>query len=282
MALTKGAAPKLRPRRFQECIRACTLDTRVDARHATRVMPYARPGAAFACPHRDPPRGLRRARVARRLPGHGRAARVLRSGGAGRSAHPRPRSGAPATGRAGRGPVGGGRNRPVIRTPARQQPPAAPTDPRPLDLNRATVDELARLPGVGQSLARRILEERERRGRFDSPDALRYVMGIGPKKLAVIRELVGGRIVDQRARPSCRWPRRWRSGSRSRRGSPWRRSPCSLRAPRCGARRRRARRPPRTPGGARAARWHRLIGALAKTRPSSRPDHLARRLFRRA
>jgi len=61
---------------------------------------------------------------------------------------------------------------------------------RPLDLNRASVGELARLPGVGLGLAGRILAERERRGRFESPEALRYVLGVGPKKLAAIRELV--------------------------------------------------------------------------------------------
>lgn len=71
------------------------------------------------------------------------------------------------------------------------RPPAAPpSDPRPLDLNRATVAELARLPGVGPGLAQRIFDERERRGRFDSPDALRQVVGVGPKKLAALRDLV--------------------------------------------------------------------------------------------
>jgi competence ComEA-like helix-hairpin-helix protein len=74
--------------------------------------------------------------------------------------------------------------------PARPIPAALPADPRPLDLNRATVAELARLPGVGPGLAQRILEERERRGRFDSPEALRRIVGLGPKKLAALRELV--------------------------------------------------------------------------------------------
>ena len=68
--------------------------------------------------------------------------------------------------------------------------PLAPTDPRPLDINRASLEELSRLPGVGQGLAGRILAERERRGRFESPEALRYVLGMGPKKLAAIRELI--------------------------------------------------------------------------------------------
>ena len=68
--------------------------------------------------------------------------------------------------------------------------PLAATDPRPLDINRASLEELSRLPGVGPGLAGRILAERERRGRFESPDGLRYVLGMGPKKLAAIRELV--------------------------------------------------------------------------------------------
>lgn len=67
---------------------------------------------------------------------------------------------------------------------------AAPVDPRPLDLNEATVEQLARLPGVGPGLARRIVEERQRRGRFEGPEGLRSVLGVGPRKLAALRELV--------------------------------------------------------------------------------------------
>jgi competence ComEA-like helix-hairpin-helix protein len=74
---------------------------------------------------------------------------------------------------------------------ARASPPAPlPVDARPVDINRAGLGELARLPGVGPGMAARIVAERERRGRFDSPDALRAVLGMGPKKLAAIRELI--------------------------------------------------------------------------------------------
>jgi competence ComEA-like helix-hairpin-helix protein len=66
--------------------------------------------------------------------------------------------------------------------------PASPAEP--LDVNRADAVELARLPGVGAALAQRIVEERQRRGRFESPEALRYVLGMGPKKLAAIRRFV--------------------------------------------------------------------------------------------
>jgi competence protein ComEA len=73
---------------------------------------------------------------------------------------------------------------------ARASPPSTPIDARPVDINRAGLGELARLPGVGPGMAARIVAERERRGRFDSPDALRTVLGMGPKKLAAIRELI--------------------------------------------------------------------------------------------
>ncbi len=67
---------------------------------------------------------------------------------------------------------------------------ATPADPRPLDLNEATAEQLARLPGVGPGLARRIVEERQRRGRFEGAEGLRSVLGLGPRKLAALRELV--------------------------------------------------------------------------------------------
>ena len=72
-------------------------------------------------------------------------------------------------------------------------PLSSPPGATPLDLNRASVADLARLPGVGPGLAQRIVQERERRGRFESPEALRQVMGVGPKKLAALRDLVSVR-----------------------------------------------------------------------------------------
>ncbi|HET9926665.1 MAG TPA: helix-hairpin-helix domain-containing protein [Methylomirabilota bacterium] len=84
---------------------------------------------------------------------------------------------------------------PRLGPPSGAAPPAPPTPApappsEPLDVNRADAMELARLPGVGTGLAQRIVEERERRGRFDSPEALRYVLGMGPKKLAAIRRFI--------------------------------------------------------------------------------------------
>lgn len=53
----------------------------------------------------------------------------------------------------------------------------------PLDLNRASAEELEKLPGIGPVLARRIVEWREAHGPFQSLQDLLNVPGIGPKTL---------------------------------------------------------------------------------------------------
>jgi hypothetical protein len=53
----------------------------------------------------------------------------------------------------------------------------------PVDLNRATVEELESLPGIGPELARRIVEGRP----YASVDALLRVRGIGPARLTAVR-----------------------------------------------------------------------------------------------
>ena len=52
-----------------------------------------------------------------------------------------------------------------------------------IDVDRASAQELQRLPGVGAGLAHRIVEERNRSGPFGDTAALRRVPGIGPSKL---------------------------------------------------------------------------------------------------
>jgi competence ComEA-like helix-hairpin-helix protein len=54
---------------------------------------------------------------------------------------------------------------------------------RKVDVNTAGVAELERLPGVGPTLAGRIVEHRTRHGRFRSAEGLSQVPGIGPKTL---------------------------------------------------------------------------------------------------
>lgn len=87
---------------------------------------------------------------------------------------------------------------PPRSTLARPTPPAAPiavarpVAPRvpdgPLDVNRATIDDLTRLPGIGPVLAARIVAARDANGAFASIDDLRRVSGVGPSKLAALRQ----------------------------------------------------------------------------------------------
>jgi competence ComEA-like helix-hairpin-helix protein len=56
-----------------------------------------------------------------------------------------------------------------------------------IDPNRASIAELIRLPGIGPSLAGRIVADRDQHGAFSTPEALLRVRGIGPKTLDRIR-----------------------------------------------------------------------------------------------
>jgi competence protein ComEA len=60
----------------------------------------------------------------------------------------------------------------------------------PLDLNTATPEQLDTLEGVGPITAQKILQYRQEHGGFGSVDELGQVPGIGPKRLAAIRDHV--------------------------------------------------------------------------------------------
>ncbi len=61
---------------------------------------------------------------------------------------------------------------------------ATPRDARfRVNINDATWPELAQLPGVGETLARRIVKRREHHGRYQQPSDLLDVSGIGPATL---------------------------------------------------------------------------------------------------
>ncbi|MGB9867797.1 MAG: ComEA family DNA-binding protein [Bacillota bacterium] len=59
--------------------------------------------------------------------------------------------------------------------------------PTPLDLNAASVAQLETLPGIGPKLAQRIVEFRERLGKFHSVEQLKEVPGVGEKLLSKLR-----------------------------------------------------------------------------------------------
>lgn len=60
-------------------------------------------------------------------------------------------------------------------------------NPLTIDLNEASLAELANLPGIGPSLAETILEQRDRLGGFRTAADLEAIPGVGPKKLQVLR-----------------------------------------------------------------------------------------------
>jgi len=60
---------------------------------------------------------------------------------------------------------------------------------RTIDINRASQEELMSLPGVGEVIARRIIEGRP----YRTVDDLRRVKGIGEKRLSEIRPYVRAR-----------------------------------------------------------------------------------------
>lgn len=59
-----------------------------------------------------------------------------------------------------------------------------------VNLNRASVDELTALPGVGPVLAQRMVEWRKAHGRYRSVNDLQEVKGIGKKRMEQLRPLV--------------------------------------------------------------------------------------------
>lgn len=56
-----------------------------------------------------------------------------------------------------------------------------------VDINRADWPELAQVPGVGETLARRIIERREQLGPYSDNQELLAIQGIGPRTLDRMR-----------------------------------------------------------------------------------------------
>jgi competence ComEA-like helix-hairpin-helix protein len=89
--------------------------------------------------------------------------------------------------------------RPAALPVQRDRPPsAAPTAPalralrdgERIDINRAPAADLELLPGVGPTLARRIVAHRAARGPFGAPEELLQVQGIGGRTLERLAPLI--------------------------------------------------------------------------------------------
>ena len=78
-----------------------------------------------------------------------------------------------------------------VRLPALGEP-AMPDelDGGPVNLNLADTSRLESLPGIGPTLARAIVDERDRGGPFAQVDDLVRVPGLGPVRIESLRDLV--------------------------------------------------------------------------------------------
>ena len=83
---------------------------------------------------------------------------------------------------------------PPTAPPSRSQPLAAASshqqgEPERVDLNTASIDALAALPGVGIATARRIAEKRKQQGGFESVDEAAIAVGVQPHVRARLQQL---------------------------------------------------------------------------------------------
>jgi competence protein ComEA len=77
------------------------------------------------------------------------------------------------------------------------KPAATPTSP--VNINTATLAQLESLPGVGTKAAERILEYRDKNGKFKKVEDLMNVKGIGEKSFLKLKPLL---TVGEKAAPS--------------------------------------------------------------------------------
>jgi comEA protein len=61
---------------------------------------------------------------------------------------------------------------------------------QPLNINTASTAELLSLPGIGRTLAERIVQHREQAGRFAAVDDLKNVKGINKKKFEKLKPYI--------------------------------------------------------------------------------------------
>ena len=59
-----------------------------------------------------------------------------------------------------------------------------------INLNTATAEQLASLPGIGSATARLIIEHRTQIGKFNRIEELLNVKGIGEKKFEALKDLL--------------------------------------------------------------------------------------------
>lgn len=68
--------------------------------------------------------------------------------------------------------------------------PGSDSPGTPININTASLEELDRLPGIGPSIAQRIIDYRQENGSFTAIEEVQNVSGIGPAKYEEIKDLI--------------------------------------------------------------------------------------------
>lgn len=76
----------------------------------------------------------------------------------------------------------------------------------PIDLNRATSEDLDAIPGLGPALAKRIVEYRQAHGPFKKIEDLRAISGVGPQNLEKLKPYLGLGSPEDMAPPDWKAP----------------------------------------------------------------------------
>ena len=71
-----------------------------------------------------------------------------------------------------------------------QEASASETDLGKININTANWDQLMQLPGIGETIAQRIIDYREQSGLFTTIEDLENINGIGPGTLDKIRPFI--------------------------------------------------------------------------------------------
>lgn len=89
------------------------------------------------------------------------------------------------------GPATGGSRTPAV-SPAKNifAPPGSSGGSGLININTADLSQLDTLPGIGPSLAQRIIDYRELNGPFSAIEEIKNVSGIGDKKFEALKDMV--------------------------------------------------------------------------------------------
>ena len=91
-------------------------------------------------------------------------------------------------------PAGGSVTNDYSASPSKQNGPGSSSQKAVkgscLNINTATSDELIRLPGIGEVMAKRIIEYRTRQGPFKRPEEIIIVEGLSERRYRAIAGLI--------------------------------------------------------------------------------------------